>query len=269
MVESMLQQPDLVVSLEPSCRMAWNVRRYFGRERAYPFDWWITPARSMLRLLDRTVEFEVSRDDLEITAVNPTGASNTVYNKRLDLLHHHDFERVDGKVLDLPAGRIAMINARYRILFARLWYDADAARAPLAVLNGISTGWPDTMPADAPGRELNGPLGPQELVSAVRARLGEKWRVLIIEIGPSSRMVLDGGLAVTIPDTGLRESDLDPADHYVEPVHVFRAAFDEITNRAPPEAVRRSRSGLAAIRSATSQLAALRLHHLRRVLRRG
>ncbi len=74
---------DLLFSLGPNCKNTWNLRNYFGFERAYPFDWWTTPAKSMLQMIEEGFEFHIRREDLFIS---PTTEHNTVYNYKLNLL---------------------------------------------------------------------------------------------------------------------------------------------------------------------------------------
>ncbi|PZW51170.1 putative papain-like cysteine peptidase DUF1796 [Humitalea rosea] len=216
---------DLIFSLGPNCRNAWNLRHQFKVDRAYPFDWWITPAKSMLSLLDRDRSFGVSREDLVISVPGPTG--NTVYNRRLNLLHHHDFARVNNIVEVVTDAEIEQINAKYTALFARFWEDLDRAEHPVAVLNGIARGWPSGyLPGEA-DPALNGHIEPQALVDALRARLGAKLRVVIIDLGEESHQRLDGGDVVRLPDLGTRD-ELPEYLNWVEPVHVFREAYQRL-----------------------------------------
>src|SRR3954451_14648032 len=132
----MLQfRPDLVISLGPNCRNAFILRRFVGDETAYPFDWWITPARSMMAMIRPEFCFQVSREDLSI---EQDGA--TVLNRRRNMLHYHDFPRNrsnDKRVERLDDEVIEQINENYRSLFSRLHGRAGAAARPLFVLNVI------------------------------------------------------------------------------------------------------------------------------------
>jgi hypothetical protein len=42
---------DLVISLGTNCEVTFQLRRVFRTERAYPFDWWITPLHVVAALL--------------------------------------------------------------------------------------------------------------------------------------------------------------------------------------------------------------------------
>ena len=173
-------------------------------------------------MIDRSFEFSVSRDDLFITGQPP---GDSVYNLRLNLLHQHDFNRIHGKVIEISDEAIENVNAKYKLLFARLWADSDAAKTPLAVLNGANRGWLGQTPGHTSNRELNGRITPQQLIDGIRERLGAKWQVLIIDIGEARTQELEGGLYLARPDTGQRE-DPRPGQAFAEPIHVFRAAFE-------------------------------------------
>jgi hypothetical protein len=218
---------DLVFSLGPNCKNSWNLRSYFGVERAFPFDWWITPARSMLAMLEPGFRFHVAPDDLLITPPAADGG-NSVYNRRLHLLHHHDFPRRDNRVEGIAPEQLAQVNAKYTALFARLHADIAAARAPLAVLNGSSSGWAeDITGAGLMNRELNGYVRPAELVRGIRDRLGGKLRVVIVAIGPERMETFEGGVLIARPDRRRREPQRT-APSYAEPVHVFRECYEAL-----------------------------------------
>ena len=243
---------DLVFSLGPNCRNTWNLRAGFGVTEAYPFDWWITPARSMLAMLDPGFAFRADAADLLLTPIAKDKGLNSVWNRRLNLLHHHDFRRRDNIVEALRAAEIDRLNRRVTKRFARLHADLAAAAAPLAVLNGIHPGWARDPATGAPGDDrLNGEIAPQELVTAIRQRLGSKVEVLIVEVGGPRWEQLEGGTLIALPDLGRREGrDLAPS--YAEPVHVFRACYAALgltigATPAPAEAPAEARpSGAAA-----------------------
>jgi hypothetical protein len=214
-----MNDPDLVVSLGPSCRNTWNIRDYFQTQYALPFDWWITPVKSMLRMLDHDFSLNVVRDDLCITE---NGGS--VYNRRLNVLHHHDFDRVGPHVKVITDEGIEKLNSKYTYLFARFRRDIASSERPLAVLNGISRGWPVTTPDGGTNADLNGDMEPQAVVDAIRSKLGKKVNVAIIAAGPASTRELEGGRMIVAPDRGEREG-LPPGQIYAEPVHIHREAF--------------------------------------------
>ncbi|WP_170985165.1 DUF1796 family putative cysteine peptidase [Roseomonas sp. AR75] len=219
-----MQRHDLVFSLGPNCKTAWNTRAHFSVTRAYPFDWWITPARSMLRMIEPGFAFAVAAEDLVLTPPKENG-ENSVYNRKLNILHHHDFPREKQLVTRIDAERIAEINRKYTQRFARLRADVDAAHAPLALLGGVSAGWrTDPTGTGEWNAALNGRIPPGELVAEVRARLGRKLRVVVVAVGEPSVESFEGGALIRRPDRGLREPK-GAVPSYAEPVHLFREAF--------------------------------------------
>jgi hypothetical protein len=215
-----MMQSDLIFSLGPNCRSTWNLRHHLGVERAYPFDWWITPARSMLRMIDPEFSFTLSMADLHLVG-------NSVYNARLNLLHHHDFARDgDGVVLPLTESAVSECQSKYQWLFRRLHDDVRRSMAPVAVLNGCYAGWPEGYYGMSTPPELNGRVPPDELALTVRQRLGERVRVVLVNEGLESVQSHDWGCVVTLPDRGYREAP--PGSEYAEPVHVFREAYTRI-----------------------------------------
>jgi hypothetical protein len=215
---------DLVFSLGPNCKNAWNVRAFFGVQRAYPFDWWITPARSMLRMIEPGFAFSVSAGDLVLTPPKENG-ENSVYNHRLNILHHHDFPREKLLVTRIDPERVAEINRKYVARFARLRQDVAEARAPLALLSGISAGWRrDPTGTGDWNRALNGPVPPRELIAAVRAALGAKLRVVVVSKGEPALDEFEGGAVIHRPDRGMREPR-GAVPGYAEPVHLYRESY--------------------------------------------
>ncbi|WP_337271402.1 hypothetical protein [Oryzifoliimicrobium ureilyticus] len=83
-----------VVSLGPRCATAYNLRKYFGFETAYPFDWWITPESGLLQFLG-TLDLEELYNP-ELLFRLPDGSS--VQHNPTGILLHHEFPRDLGKV---------------------------------------------------------------------------------------------------------------------------------------------------------------------------
>lgn len=226
-------EADFIFSLGPNCRNAWNLRNYFGTERAYPFDWWITPAKSMLRMIEPGFQFHVVREDLHIT--QPVG-NNTVYNYNLNLLHHHDFPRDwrgTGRVLSTSDEDIAKLNAKYVYLFERLHADLRSASRPVAVLNESYAGWKREHQGVRVNPDLNGAVAPDVLAREIRARLGQKVRVLFIAVGETKSEDHEWGWSIQLPDLGDRE--LIKGAEFAEPIHTFRQAYAQLDIRLIPE----------------------------------
>jgi tetratricopeptide (TPR) repeat protein len=219
-----MKKMDFIFSLGPSCRNTWNLRNYFGIERAYPFDWWITPAKSMLRMIESGFHFHVDLADLYIT---PTNEHNTVYNHKYNIMHHHDFPRRGPKevVLSITDKDIQNINSKYKKLFERLFEDVRNASNPVAVLDGNFSGWPDAY-------------------KEVRDRLAKKLRLLFIFISNKEEKIEEHewGWIICLPDLGTRENLKDADLHHAEPIHVFRQAYRQLGFSSQIEAIKNIKS---------------------------
>jgi hypothetical protein len=120
---------DHIVSLGHRCRVAYNLRRAFGFEMAYPFDWWVTPLRglsaflhdpSVSRLYDPAL-LEPLTDEDGIRAIR-----NVHFGIRLD----HEFPRgSDGKVQDDWRDHIEGPRSRTKYLVRRLMDIPAGSRA--------------------------------------------------------------------------------------------------------------------------------------------
>lgn len=176
---------DLVFSAGPYCRSAFHLRRLFDQTQAFPFDWWLTPASSALRMLHPDYRFGLKADALFFTQ-----SAQAVLNVGDLTLHLHDFERTTSGALhtgDLER-QLAAINDKYTYLFARLRERLRQARRCLVVFEGL-------MPASEletyRQRTACGPLSyPQlqddfasELVALLRQAYGVEARVVCFGIG--------------------------------------------------------------------------------------
>ncbi len=131
---------DEIISLGNHCRVAYNLRRTFGITRAFPFDWWITPASSLVAFLD-----DPSLDKLyDPQRLAPVMNGEKIF--AIDNLHYgiqlqHEFPRGKGGglVADWPehlgAARqrtaylwdrmVGLMRSDRRILFVRWFADAE------------------------------------------------------------------------------------------------------------------------------------------------
>ena len=125
---------DYVISAGPRCSTAWHLRRVFGRDQAYPFDWWVTPFQSLVRMLLEGQCFSLQLNDLVIVDT-PNG--QTVLNQRWFVQHHHDFSQLENGCIDpddLNDQVLTRLNCKYQFLFQRLREHLVAAHAPLLVI---------------------------------------------------------------------------------------------------------------------------------------
>ncbi|WBO60420.1 MULTISPECIES: DUF1796 family putative cysteine peptidase [unclassified Acidocella] len=88
-----MNEYDLIVSIGDWCGPAHNIRRFFGVEESYPFDWWITPYEATIKLLNSNFEGMLNPANLVIED------NSTVRCTTYGLLHHHDFERDDNDLI--------------------------------------------------------------------------------------------------------------------------------------------------------------------------
>lgn len=217
---------DLIISLGPNCRNAWNLRHHFGLERAYPFDWWITPSRSALAMLEPSFRFHVTLDDLHIS----NRLHNTVYNSRLNVLHHHDFRRISrgpwkGSIRMIDSTQVEQLNEKYAFLFRRMQAHIKASSRPVFVINRVDAGF-KTRYQGLPTRHMwNGYISTEDFAQAVRFIVGKRARVVDIADGESIFTAEPWGWFIRVPDSGQRELS---RGHFAEPVHVHRKALDAL-----------------------------------------
>ncbi|MDZ4791384.1 MAG: DUF1796 family putative cysteine peptidase [Hyphomicrobiales bacterium] len=81
------------ISLGATCTPAWQIRNYCHLAKAYPFDWLVTSFGSLIEVIESDFEKFVDCDDLQVIR-----DGGTVLNTRYNLLHHHDFQRISGKI---------------------------------------------------------------------------------------------------------------------------------------------------------------------------
>lgn len=123
---------DPVISIGTNCEISYNIRHTFQFERAYPFDWWITPVQSVADILRDRFRLEI--DDKNLVHVT---APESVLNRKYGILHHHDFPR-DGqdRILDGWAAHIPALAEKYHILGERFFADIERAERALLIVNG-------------------------------------------------------------------------------------------------------------------------------------
>jgi hypothetical protein len=125
---------DRVVSLGSNCEVTDSIRDYYGTGRAYPFDWWITPLDSVVRLLES--RFEGLLDPREVSRSADAG---TVVCRRFNIMHHHDFARSpDGKVLPTLREQLPQVQEKFRHLTQRFLRECASGRT-LFVRNRVVT----------------------------------------------------------------------------------------------------------------------------------
>src|SRR5665213_3926152 len=108
-----------LVSLGYRCRSTQRLREFFGVDSAYPFDWWVSPLKGVVRLL-REWDIEQLLDLEMLQEVHAGRHVAYVRHRRYGVKLQHDFP-LDGKYVapgwqdHLPA-----VNARISYLMRKL-----------------------------------------------------------------------------------------------------------------------------------------------------
>ena len=92
------QEFDHIISLGSFCQTAYQIRRYFGCEKAHTFDWWVTPTVGLVELIES--QFIDLFVESNMTIVEEE-AGAAVMCARYGLMHYHDFD--NSKIAGRPA----------------------------------------------------------------------------------------------------------------------------------------------------------------------
>jgi len=116
---------DRIVSIGSNCEVTWNIRNHFSTDKAYPFDWWMTPLHSMIELLD--AQFTGLFDKKNI-CVPPD--LKTVIDKKYNIMHHHDFQRDEAGLIvsNKIEEQLSSLKQKYDFLAKRFKDDLDGKR---------------------------------------------------------------------------------------------------------------------------------------------
>ncbi|WP_426958311.1 DUF1796 family putative cysteine peptidase [Muricoccus radiodurans] len=83
-----------VIPLGSRCRLTHNLRRHFGGDDKFPFDWFILTLSGLLRCLEVGMDPKPIYDPALLEPVlDAKGRLHSVRNTRFGILHHHDFPR--------------------------------------------------------------------------------------------------------------------------------------------------------------------------------
>ncbi|KAA1053988.1 DUF1796 family putative cysteine peptidase [Azospirillum argentinense] len=125
---------DRIIGLGGNCQVTWQLRNFYGFETAYPFDWWITPWGSLLRLLETDFDGLFLDDGQKIIRNRDTVVCLNTW-----ILHHHDFRR-DANGKEVQGGiqeQIPGLRQKYRKIIDRFYDHAGNGRV-LFVRNGLN-----------------------------------------------------------------------------------------------------------------------------------
>lgn len=109
---------DRIVSLGALCEVAYQVRRLSRSERAYPFDWWITPLSSVVKVL--TVGAGAVFDAPQIMKVPDYGGHPALYSHVSRAIHLHEFPAGEDFLALDEAEMARRLVPKYEALHARL-----------------------------------------------------------------------------------------------------------------------------------------------------
>ncbi|ESZ59975.1 hypothetical protein X727_31255 [Mesorhizobium sp. L103C119B0] len=107
-------QFKFAVSLGASCSVAYQIRRYFGQETAFPFDWLITPFASLIQLIENDLQSFV-----EPAHLAPYQNYFSLLNTNHLVLHHHDVPRENGRIVPDWAAHVEQVRDKYEFLGQR------------------------------------------------------------------------------------------------------------------------------------------------------
>ncbi|UJX45409.1 hypothetical protein D7006_12295 [Xanthobacter sp. YC-JY1] len=110
--------PDRIVSLGSVCEVAYQVRRLSRSERAYPFDWWVTPLDSVLKVLEAGAPavFEAA----QLMKVPDYGGDRALYSRLFGTVHRHEFPAGEDYLALDEAELARRLIPKYEALQARL-----------------------------------------------------------------------------------------------------------------------------------------------------
>lgn len=109
---------DRMISLGGRCEVAYQLRRIGTTERAYPFDWWITPLDALPRILSGGTSslFEAA----QIHKLPDYGGRAGVYSHYARTVHLHEFAHgEDGLALSI-AEISERLGNKYEALYRRM-----------------------------------------------------------------------------------------------------------------------------------------------------
>jgi hypothetical protein len=107
---------DFIISLGSNCEITENIRSYFNLDKAYPFDWWMTPFSSLLHLLEERFTQLFEWQNLTVSEDR-----QTVIDQHYNIMYHHDFKRdQDEKIrVDQIEEQLPNLKQKYTMLSQR------------------------------------------------------------------------------------------------------------------------------------------------------
>ncbi len=106
-----------VASLGRRCRTTHRLRRFFGFDTAFPFDWWITPLDGAVRFL-RDWDLERLYDPARLRDVRRWGRSRYVEHADYRIRLQHEFPMDEARQRVLPGWRAHAHHRRHAAVVA-------------------------------------------------------------------------------------------------------------------------------------------------------
>ena len=164
------------------------MRRLFNQQEAFPFDWWVTPASSMGRMLQPDYCFALRPEQIFLTH-----SAQVALNSRDQILQLHDLARTPSGELSTANLKIQLeqINAKYSFLFERLRNRLRDANRCLLIFEGLMAATElEAYRQRTSCPELPYPALTQSYASDLVAMLQEAYKVeatlVCFSLGPSA-----------------------------------------------------------------------------------
>lgn len=162
---------DRIISLGGLCEVAFQARRLSGSDRAYVFDWWITPLASVFVTLEKGAASAFAPERL--VKVPDYGGQAALYSRLTRTVHLHEFPKSVG-FLALDVETIATtLQEKYAALHARLLADC-ASGTTLFVRQRLKGHDPE-------GEDLSRAV---ERLSALLGTIAADCHLLLLDYGP-------------------------------------------------------------------------------------
>lgn len=135
-----------MISLGSWCRPAWQLRRHYSSETAYPFDWQITSYQALSTILSSGLD----RDDILLKENCYVNRFGSVTDRKTGLIFQHDLPAhlVGGRVGsvfmdDGPDTDLVLKNVREKTTFLFDRFRATCQKSSIIFLRWIRNGHPD------------------------------------------------------------------------------------------------------------------------------
>lgn len=228
LVAQHLNKFDLVFSAGPYCRSAFHLRRLFDSQVAFPFDWWLTPASSLLRMLEPRYVFKLNQEEVFLTQ-----SGQIVLNSRDQILHLHDFKRLPSGEISLANLNIQLnhINSKFCFLFKRLHDRLHAANNCMLIFEGLMPATKlESYRIKSSCKELTYPILSSnfatELVDMLRTNYNVNANLVCFEIGPPA--IEQGNKLLRISAPALASIFDNDAEPYQRPWATYDILFAQL-----------------------------------------